>query len=599
MPKSKSIFASEKGPILLLAGPGTGKTHQLALEIKHLVDEDESNRDKITVITFTDEAAKNMKYRLSDEEEPDVFLKPDVQPTHISTMHSLGYRIIRENHDKLGLPKDIKVLPLPPLLSIMLEDAAQLIGLDRKTARDTEMCRRKGDCTKDPGSNKCRICEKYKELLKSCNAIDHDDQIMMANHLLQLESDILKKEQAKARYLLVDEYQDINAAQFKLISLLTKNQTDGLFVVGDDDQSIYNFRGGTPFFIRNFVKHYKDAKIKAKDTCFRCPPYIFRGALEVVMKFDPHRLEKGEYTFKNQAKNKMVFYDVPSETKEAEIIAQEVRKLLPLGEVLILLPRWNFALPLKKAMRNEYVNYSCQLNIYESGFHTLDVIKRWLENNHDNFATRELLEILIEKGGLNRIIKVDKNTLYQCVADIWQRSIKNQNSIFASLQELSRSNQTIKNICSIFELIQTSVSKEPHEFLNTVIKPFGVWKETQERLQEITEFIEELSSIRGETEMARILTMHSAKGIEADFVFILGLDENVFPSDQAMQNEEQRAEAARLLFVSMTRAKRELYLFHARKRAANITYLKKSYQLKPSPFVEVIPEEYIEKRYIR
>ncbi|MEO0129702.1 MAG: ATP-dependent helicase [candidate division WOR-3 bacterium] len=596
MAKSKSIFASKTGPILLLAGPGTGKTHQLALEIKYLIEKDPANRDKITVITFTDEAAKNMKNRLSDEEKSDVFLPPEMQPANISTMHSLGYRIIRENHSKVKLPEDIRVLTLPPLLSIMMIDAAQIVGIDKSIAKETEMCRRMGDYKKDSNNNKCKICAKYTELLRSCNAIDYDDQIIMANELLQHYPDILTKEQSRARYLLVDEYQDINAAQFRFINLLTKDQTDGLLVVGDDDQSIYSFRGGTPRFIRNFQNDYRNAKIEKKDICFRCPPYIFRGALEVVMRFDTNRLGKGVYTFKNQTNKKIVIYDVPSEVKEAEIIAQRAKELLPLGEVLILLPRWNFAQPLKKALRNKCVNYTCRPNIYESGLYCLQVIKTWLDNADDNFALRELLNALIEGETLN---KTEKSEIYDCIAKIWNHALHKQISLFASLKELSCTSQTIENIYNIFDSMRTNLSKEAHEFLNTVTKQFGIWKNPQDFLQEIAEFTEELSNTRVGKETARVLTMHSAKGLEADFVFILGLDEGVFPTQSEMQNKDECAEAARLLFVSMTRAKRELYLFHARKRSAGITFLKKSYQLKQSPFIDVIPNDYITRAYVR
>lgn len=600
MKNPRSIFAVTKGPILLLAGPGTGKTHQLALEIKYLIETDSNNREKITVITFTEEAAKNMKNRLSDEEKGDVYLRPEMQPTNISTMHSLGYRIIRENHSKLGLPEDIKVLTFTPLLSTMLRDAARLAGIDSSEALETEKCRQKGDCNKDININKCKICEKYRVLLNRCSAIDYDDQIMMAIELLQNNPDILEKEQCKTRYLLIDEYQDINYAQFKLISLLTKNQTEGLFVVGDDDQSIYNFRGGTPFFIRNFEKDFTNAKIKVRDTCFRCPPYIFRGALEVVMKFDLNRREKGEYTFRSQTKNKIMFYDVPSEKKEAYMIAQKVKELLPFGEVLILLPKWNFAPPLTKALRDRYVNYICRPNIYESGLYCLQVIKTWLENIDDNFAMRELLEILIEKGKIHNMARTNKDKIYNCVTQIWKHALDNHKSFFESLKELASNHQNeMNNIYNIFDSILVSRSEETHKFLNNVIKPFRIWKKPQNLLQEVAEFIEEFSNIRGGKEIVRILTMHSAKGLEADFVFILGLDEGVFPTIQAIQNSETLAESARLFFVSMTRAKRELHLFHSRKRTASITYLRKSYQLKPSRFIQVIPDQYIEREYIR
>jgi ATP-dependent DNA helicase Rep len=228
----ENAYRTYPGPVLLLAGPGTVKTHQLALRIKYLVIDRVVSPDQITVITFTKEAAKNMREKLSD---PKASLPREKHPSSIQTMHSLGHEIILSQADKIGLKKPIPLIS-DKLRKLVLEDASTLADFERSHAELAEECRGKGNCEENMQLDKCKICAEYKNILKKCCTLDYDEQIMLACQLLRDNPDIRQFWQQKIHHLLVDEYQDINQSQFELIQLIAEPQTQGLFVVGDDDQ---------------------------------------------------------------------------------------------------------------------------------------------------------------------------------------------------------------------------------------------------------------------------------------------------------------------------------------------------------------------------
>ena len=219
------------GPALLLAAPGTGKTYQLARRIKYLVEERKFDPGTITVITFTAAAAANMRARLSDHRKPELCVSRELQPGLICTMHSLGYRVIRENIAMLDLAAVPTVVHANRTRLILMGDAAQLAGYRREDAKETRSCRQFGRCRPDD-SQKCKICAAYGSILRSCGAIDYDDQILLSCRILRNNPEVAQSFRARSRHLLVDEYQDINAGQFELIKALSQGQDSGLFVVG-------------------------------------------------------------------------------------------------------------------------------------------------------------------------------------------------------------------------------------------------------------------------------------------------------------------------------------------------------------------------------
>ncbi len=334
-----SPWNKHPGPVLLLAGPGTGKTHQLALRIKDLMETKGTQADAITVITFTKEAAENMRRRISDEEKKDVYIVPDKRPERITTMHSLGLEIVRSYPSKLGLPEEFRVLTDSRLRTVLIRDASLLCGYDEVTAKEAEAVRQQGGDVQ-AGSVPGKIIKQYENILRANNAIDYDDQIVLACQILEGDKGARDKYTAAAQHLLVDEYQDINPSQKRLVSLLSQIHPEGLFVVGDDDQSIYSFRGGTPKYIREFGQEYH-AQYGAQALCLaesrRCPDTILRAALSVVRGFDPARFPKPDphFSASKQGGAPVQIHDAATDDQEADIIATIAGRALPKKSVCL------------------------------------------------------------------------------------------------------------------------------------------------------------------------------------------------------------------------------------------------------------------------
>ena len=276
----EEIVEHFESPTLVLAGPGAGKTYLLADRIKRLLDRG-VDKDRITVLTFGKDANRHMIEELL---KPDGYFRiPSDNLPHVSTMHSLGLSIVREKARSVKLKKTgLGVQNLDEVKRLLFRDAALILGYDEDDSADASKCRSCGDCSDSPGDEYCEICDKYREIMSKCNYIDFDDQIHFACQILEQNSDILEKYQDQAENLLVDEYQDINAAQFKMIELLSRNNRSGLFVVGDDAQSIYAFRGGDPKFILRFKDDFSDAEVTTLAHSRRCPENIMEDSFKLI-----------------------------------------------------------------------------------------------------------------------------------------------------------------------------------------------------------------------------------------------------------------------------------------------------------------------------
>jgi DNA helicase-2/ATP-dependent DNA helicase PcrA len=323
------------GPIALVAGPGSGKTSRLASRIKHLVENHSADPATIMVITFTREAARNMKERLtlpSKAGMPDVTLPLENHPSTICTMHSLGWRIVGENVDRLGMLHGFGLLPTH-MRQLLFEDAARLCGANRASGNTAPTANQKRERLLMIES------KKFSTHTEEYSTRANDDQIILACQLLREHEDIRKAWQLKATHLLVDEYQDINPPQLELIQLLSGNEASGLFVVGDDDQSIYGFRGAEPSYIRNFADQFKGGKIEAIADCFRCQPHIIYTAQGFIEAFNPGRIKKPKPKCSRPEGAPVCVHSVPSDGREAEIMAAMIADAVRDGDVLVLVPK--------------------------------------------------------------------------------------------------------------------------------------------------------------------------------------------------------------------------------------------------------------------
>ena len=596
------------GPTLLLAGPGSGKTHSLALRIKWLVEEKNVDPQKIIILTFTTEAARNMRLRLSDEGKKAVYMPKEQQPGTIRTMHSLGHEIIRRSLDAVGLREDFRVVESDDLREALFGDAAQLLDYDRGMGKKARECRMKAE-TMPERSTEARVCEEYSRILRACNAIDYDDQIGLACKILKGNEELLQDYQGQASHLLVDEYQDINRDQFTLIRLLSSKSPEGLYVVGDDDQSIYRFRGGSPAFIKGFKEDFSErATILSLPSCRRCPPKVLAGALGVVKRYNDGRLSKPDPSATKTDGASILLHDIPSDDREARIIAGVCREVLPKGEVLILLPTGKFAEPIKRALRKSRIRYESRSALEDEGLTQLGRAFDFLASPDDSLTLRECIRALCENGSLSipsRLArKKEKKELREAglktISSLWGVVCQDKISLVEALRQSSMRTKDplLKELREHIETLQKAYETGIDSFLEAVGKVLKPWGKPDELAREVKSYIEEMTGRRSLGEgIVRIMTMRMAKGLEADHVFVVGLEDEVLPGRGV--SGEELAEKARLFYVSMTRAKTHLHLTHARKRSASVTFLPDSYALKRSRFLDGIPKDCLEVKYMQ
>jgi len=588
-------------PLLIKAGPGFGKTYTLAYKIKYLVENQKIKPDKLCVITFTNEAAVNMRKTINSEADERVYIKQELQPSVICTMHKLGDRIIRDNCSKIGLKRDFRVLSSRYLKDILIKDCAQMLKAKRQDAKDTISCRQEGKCV-PTDSLKCEICSEYNKLLRRFNYIDHDDQIMLACRLLRENQYILRNERIKARYLLIDEYQDINCAQWELVKLLS-GKTNNLFVVGDDYQSIYGFRGGHPKYIRNFQNDYgPNAIVKNLVDSRRCPSTIFKGAFTMVQKYNGGDIKfLDKVIFHNESEILIKVHNSKHQNLEADFIARKIKEIGPSYDSLILIPLLNYALPIKRSLQKYFVNFSCGYSIEETDLYLVSILLKWLKNPGDNFNFRFLIDEIINKGisdipakqteftGRKETKERREDALRQ-ISNFWNEVGKNK-TLYLKIKTLKDNNLFKKLITLMIELKKIYKENNSIDFIDLLVSRMKIWKDISffsNDVNSVVEEIESLAKFQGECGV-RIMTMKKAKGLEADYVFIVGLENNVLPRLKATDSEKE--EDSRLLYVSMTRARKELYLLYSDIRDRNITKVQIDGR---SEFIDAIPKECIE-----
>jgi superfamily I DNA/RNA helicase len=601
-----NAWCAEPGPILLLAGPGTGKTHQLALRIKFLVEKRQIPAEAIAVITFTREAAQNMRRRISDEEKDDVFVPYELRPQRIMTMHGLGLEIVRAYAAQLNLPDNFNVMTDSRLQSHLFRDAAFLAGRGEREAQEAARQRQRSKPI-EPDSSAAQIISSYETILRACRVIDYDDQIRLACKLLAEKPEV-KAKYKTLQHILVDEYQDINADQRQLIELLSFDSQSGLFAVGDDDQSVYDFRGGNPKYIRQFAREFGDkARVLCLDESRRCPETVIRAGIKVLETFDPARIAKPDPKFseKKKAGRKVRIHSVPSDDDEAEIIARLTARALPKNRVLILVPAKQYAEKIKRALRRRQISYTHPPSLEETGLLLLREVHDWARAPELSLALRRCIEALCQAGTVNipsaRVRKEEQRgkraeNLKQ-LANLWHGVTKEGVSLWHALQAGANAESPfLAEVHSKLKAIQESVAGGVGDFLKTAADTMQPWSTTESLVEEVDAWIAELRGHAQQSEgEVRIMTLQSAKGLEAEVVFVVGLNDGIFPRKDC--DKDQVAEAARLFYVSMTRAISELHLFHARKRDGSITFLKESFALKPSRFINSIEKAHKEEKY--
>jgi len=599
-----------EGPALVLAPPGTGKTYQLARRVKWLVEEQDVPPDSLTVITFTNNAAQEMRERLADPSKPELYISPEARPSNIRTMHSLGWEIVRAAEAARGSPPPDTPLPADDDVELLMEDAAQLIGESRSAAKETLLCRRFGACMRDEATTKCRICAEYRAITAACNAVDYDDQVLLACEYLESNPELLNLYRSKAQHLLVDEYQDVNAAQLGLIRMLAQGSLKGLFVVGDDDQSIYSWRGGSPKYIRGFEEQFCDGPcvVNLKKSR-RCQPHILYGAVHVVKQYDGERLRKVIKGFASTDGPKIQIHGMPSDRREAERVLKIVRCAVPGRSVLVLVPTRSHGTLVCEYLRRAGIHYLAHERPPGEGLDLLRVVLTVAQSPTDQLALRCSLQAMVDgcQFGVpgpavrSEPKRREREEALSALSSLWKDVLTKGTPLWDSLCAHGPENALLEKLYQSLVQLRNCAQAGVPQFLRWVAESLRPWPNVERLSEEILWWTGQVAGARrGGDGNVCVMTMQGAKGLEADVVCVLGLEDGTLPRRGAEGAE--LAEQARLLYVSMTRARTELHLFHARKRSGQVS-LQSPYRgdgrraLDESPFLAAIPSDHAERIY--
>lgn len=583
-----------KGPVLVLAAPGTGKTTTIAKRLRYLINEKEVKPENIFCMTFTQDAKGEMLEKLKDRNSEDTFLEENKLPKHITTMHSLGLEIVKKYREEVNLApkgriKEIRLIE-GDIIDILVLDLCQAIYderkelLERKNKTSVNICREKGKCLKNLSDKKCIICKKYEDLLRKLNTIDYCDQIKLALKILD-DNEKLKNIKKNVKHLLVDEYQDINGDQFKFINLLSRGNRDGLFVVGDDDQSIYSFRGGSPEFIKNFTKDIENAKERKLKVCHRLTRFNHEAALCVLKSVDRKGKEIKKY--KNGDGDRIKIIKSYSQKNEADSIIKIIKDRKNnngINDFLILVPKIILARDIMSKLKTEKIDFICKQKIDKYKINRIKKIEEWVRNQTDSFLLRELIEIIIKK-----YYPTNNKNIYKKVSILWLDVRKNK-SLFKVLEEKSNDDKELNKIYKILRDLIDAYENNNIKYYELVFDFFNIYKSVREFNREVSEILDDVNffyNYKGKDKV-RIMTINGAKGLNAKDVFIVGLEEGVFPRDGFDLEEEKR-----LFYVALTRARNRNYLCSSKLRSEDSTFKKFDKEgLRKSKFIDLISNDY-------
>lgn len=601
----EEIVTNFASPTLVLAGPGAGKTHLLADRIKRLLDNG-TDKDIITVLTFGKDANQHMIYKLT---EPTGFNIQFSKLPHISTMHSLGLEIICEKpHDVNLLKINLRVQENENVKRLMYRDASLILNYTEDDSKKALKCKQYGDCKENPEEKKCQICEQYWKIMSKCNYINFDDQILFACRILEKNPTILKKYQFRAKHLLVDEYQDINTAQFRLIELLSRKSRNGLFVVGDDAQSIYGFRGGNPKFILRFGEDFPGSETPPLPYSRRCQDKIMQDAIKVLKKYYTDWTGEQELKYKVPSGEEPQIWKLLSDKAEAKMVAVIARQFIQEKKsILILVPKKDFFPLITQELSRRGIVYSCPISFLPERMKIAKLFIDWVTNSSNTFTTRLVIEELINKGIANIPgAKKDRRTTPETIkkriieetkiSKLWD-GVDKKNDLFLVIKNLKDPSKTLIKIrdglLNLSDLFINFKKEKCGEFIKQLAVVSNIWVNPLKLIEDITK-ITELLNPQGTTGLGwvQLNTMKKAKGLEADVVIMVGLEDDIVPNHRSDTIEESR-----LFYVSMTRAKEKLYLFHSYKRPRDISYGQELINKKRSKFLDVIGRESEWKRY--
>ena len=617
--RQKEAVLYGDGPLLILAGAGSGKTSVLTKRVAYLIKERNVSPKNIVAITFTNKAAKEMKERIIKEVGKEGY---DIQ---ISTFHSFGLRIIKENYEKLGYEKNFTIIDSDDSLTVVKKILKEM-GIDSTRFNPKFIKNQISSCKNEmvtPEKYKnlvndelsditYKVYKKYQDTLLRNNSLDFDDLLIKPIELFNKYKEVLENYQELFKYVFIDEYQDTNEAQYilsKMISAKYKN----ICVVGDDAQSIYSWRGANFKNILNFEKDYKNAKVILLEQNYRSTKTILNAANSVI-KNNINKKDKNLWT-DNSLGEKIKYVRTNDEKDEASYVTREIRNLVNNGvslDDIAVLYRTNAQ---SRTIEEGFLNSNIPYKIVGAfAFYSRKEIK-------DLLAYLKLIYNTKDDVSLMRIINYPKRKIgAKTIENLSLDAVLNGTSMF----DVISSGKELEFKKLILEMKEKSEVLSLTETIDMVLDKSGIKSELESehtleadiRLENLNEFksitktFEEESGIASledflnevslvsdvndqkndNSPKVTLMTIHAVKGLEYKYVFVIGMEENIFPHINSCEEDGGIEEERRLCYVAITRAKEKLYLVNALRR---MLYGKTSVNM-PSRFINEIDKDLID-----
>lgn len=616
--RQKEAVLYNEGPLLIIAGAGAGKTKTLTTKIAFLIEEKNVDPRNILAITFTNKAAKEMKDRLFLQIGS---LSKELQ---VSTFHSFGLKLLRENFEILGYDRNFVIMDSDDSLTVVKKILKDM-NYDPKIYNPKAIRNKISSCKNEMMSPEAydryavsdyekvikEVYEKYQIKLQRNNSVDFDDLLLLPIELFKKNPEILDRYQDLYQYILIDEYQDTNEAQYILTKLLSaKNRK--ITCVGDDSQSIYSFRGANYKNILNFEKDYKDAKTILLEQNYRSTSNILDAANQVI-KNNKMRKDKNLWTSRGEGE-KIRYYRSFNERDEAQYVIRKIKEMVNRGieyKDMAILYRTNAqSRVLEEEMLKENFPYKVigSINFYNrKEIKDLLAYLRLIHNSKDNISLLRIINTPKRGIGLKTIenltYKADEQytSIYEAIDSGKELEFKN---LIERLKEVSQNLTLTELIDKVLDAsgmrqelesegsLEAEVRLENLEEFKSITKTF----EEREGLVSLEDFLLETTLVsdveeyKDDPNRISLMTVHSVKGLEFDRVFVVGMEEGIFPHMNSLMESSEIEEERRLCYVAITRAKEELHLINARRR----TLFGKEQANPVSRFISEIGKELIE-----
>jgi DNA helicase-2/ATP-dependent DNA helicase PcrA len=615
--KQKEAVMHIDGPCLVLAGAGSGKTKVLTERIVNLINNGVSPYN-ILAITFTNKAAREMRERVYNS------IEEEANKIFIGTFHSLGLKIVRENAGVIGYSNNVTILDRDDVNTLIKRFMKELnldtehypvksilnkISFAKNEGLSPEEFDKFAKAPLDMAA--CKVYKMYESALKRSNSVDFDDLLILPLRIFKKDKSVLEKYQEHFKYILVDEYQDTNMVQYDMCKLLASKYRN-LFVVGDMDQSIYSFRFANYMNVINFEKDNKDAKVIVLDENYRSTNNILNAANDVI-KNNKERKEKNLWSSKGDG-DKIKYIRCDNEQEEASTVVRLTKELLDKGEKpseIAVLYRTNGQ---SRVFEEAFLKENIPFKIVGSYFfynrkEIKDLISymHLIYNNNDDASLERVINVPRRGIGSKTIERlrseasISDKSMFEVVNSGKELGFKN---LITDLTNESKNTDLVGLVDVILD--KTGIRKELEEKndLESEIRleNLNEFKSIALAFQEkgifsLEEFLENISLVSDKNEYKEVddginlMTLHSAKGLEFNDVFLVGMEEGIFPHNRSFESESELEEERRLCYVGITRAKEHLWLMNAKKR----TLFGQVSMNFPSRFIKEINSDLIDK----